>query len=149
MPETIKKTLRQSQIVFIITFLVGIVLFVGTTFLRLREILHGNSPHLLMERYGILLTLIGIPVSFKIYQYFISKIVSQPENSKLDFYIRIYFLRLTILGLVLVFDAVGLYITGSRNFFYMVFITLVTFLFCLPNKSEILTLCERKSDIPS
>ncbi len=148
MPETIKKTHRYLQIVFILTFLIGIVLFIGTTLLRLREILHGSTPNLLMERYGIVITLIAIPASLKVYHYFVSKMANQPEKSKLDFYTRIYFLRLLILGFVLAFDAIGLYTTGSRNFFYMIFITLVTFLFCLPNKSEIATLCE-ESDIPS
>jgi hypothetical protein len=147
MSESLKNTHRWLQLVFIVTLLLGFALFVGTTLLRLREILHGTLPHVTLERYGILVTLVGIPGALKAYHYFMKKNPGHSEQSNLNFYVRIYFLRLMILGIVLLVNLLGLYITGGRNFFYMIFITLVAFLICLPNKSEIVTLCEIKNDI--
>ncbi|OJU38483.1 MAG: hypothetical protein BGN96_03295 [Bacteroidales bacterium 45-6] len=149
MDEMIEKIYRRLLIAFVLALFVVAVAFVGTTLLRLREILHGGIPNPVMERYGILITLISIPMSLKCFQYLRNKIGTRPEESKPSFYARIYFLRLGILSLAVAFDAIGLYVTGSRNFFYMIFITLVTFLFCSPNKSEIVTLCERKDDVLS
>lgn len=148
MTDIVKKNYRRLQVAFTATFLSGIALFVCATLLRLREIVHGGSPSIVMERYGILVTLIAIPSSLKVYHYFVRKIAGRPEASRLSSYSRAYFFRLSILTLALLFDFAGLYVTGSRNFFYMFFVVLMAFLFCLPNKSEIATLCD-KSDMPS
>ena len=142
--QDLNKTFRQLQIICFSFIVLGIILFCASTVLRLKLILHGAVANPVLERYGILLALIGIPVALKIYQYLMTRIVLQTQEKKVNYYRMVYLVRLMILELVLFLNAVGLYMTGLRNFFFISFITLVAFLFCLPNKTEFLTLCESK-----
>ena len=144
----IKKTYRQLQIIYSIFFAIGIIVFVVLTLINLKQILHGGDANPVLERYAIGITLIGIPLSLKIYHYLMKKITNQRREKKMRFYNKIYIIRLGILEFVLACNAIGLYITGVRNFFYMIFITIIAFLFCLPNKMEFETLCDNENDVP-
>lgn len=143
MPET-RKSYQQLQITFSIFFTVGFIAFVVLTFFNLKQILHGGNANPVFERYAIMITLIGIPSSLKIYHYLIKKVSDQHPTKKIGFYNKVFATRLAILEFVLTCNAIGLYYTGLKNFFFMIFITLLAFLFCLPNKTEFETLCDNK-----
>ncbi len=148
MNELLNKKYFIIQILYWSTLLTGIVLFVVVSSLNVHSILHGGTPNAVLERYGIILTLAGIPGALKVYHYFTQKMSKQSEEKRATLPLLIYILRLSILEIVVIFNVVGLYLTGSKNFFFLIFITLVAFLFCLPNKKEFVTLCEGE-DTPS
>lgn len=145
MTEASDKIYRNLRIGFYSFFSVGILCYIATTAFKLKEIFQGGSSSVVFERYGILLTLIGVPFALKIFSY-LSKKNSVGNLRKYSF---AYYLRLCLLFSILVFNIIGLSLFGSKNLFLLAFVILVSFLFCLPNKTEILTLCELTDEILS
>jgi len=93
-----------------------------------------SEPDILLERYAIMLMLIGIPVSLRLFYKKTNNLQKSDENTYLSKYRLHYIIRLSIIDLICLFNISALYITGSRNFVYMSLITILVFFFCIPQK---------------
>lgn len=144
MNEQEQKYYKRIQLTFSVYFSITVLLLIALTAIKLKEIFTGNTQSPELERYGIILALICIPAALKIFHNLFQKIKTKPDTKRLSYYYKIIVLRLSILEIVFLFNATALYITGIKNFFYLIFVTIVSFFFCLPNKVEVASLKEDK-----
>jgi len=127
-----QKILKSTFIVSIIISVIAFILVVAYT--TKYEI---NSPNVILERYAILITLIGIPLSLKLFHYKLKKTDTAKPLLYLKKYRLYYFIRLGILLFIYLFNIISLYITGSKNFYFMVIIIIFAFFLCAPHKVHI------------
>lgn len=93
-----------------------------------------SSPSVILERYAIVITLIGIPLSLKLFHDKLKKTDASDTQLYMQKYRLYYLLRMGALLFIYLFNTVSLYITGSKNFYFMVIITIFAFFLCAPQK---------------
>lgn len=94
------------------------------------------QSHVTLERYGIIITLIGIPIALKLFYNRINKLTKANFTEYLKKYRFEYLIRLLLLNIICFFNIVSLYITGSKNFYFMVIVTIFAFFLCAPQKAK-------------
>jgi len=137
---------KKLKIYFAFALLVSI-----TTFLLVLYYVTENNilaDNVILERYGIMFTLIGIPFSLWFFYSQLKKTDTQNNILHIQKYKKLYLIRLGILSFVCFFNIFSLYITGAKNFIFMIIITIFAFLLCFPQKElEIKRNDENKEDI--
>lgn len=93
-----------------------------------------STTNVILERYGIIVTLIGIPLALRIFHKNMQKASSADKSTLNKTYKKNFYMRLAILSFIAIFDIVALYTTGSKNFIFMTIITIFAFFLSLPQK---------------
>ncbi len=125
----------KLRLYFILSIIISILAFVLTVAYTQKYAISNSS--VIWERYGIMLTLIGIPVSLKLFHIQVKKLNKSNFNEYLRKYHILYILRLLVLLVICFFNIVSLYITGSKNFYFLIIITIFAFFLCVPSKVQL------------
>jgi len=136
MIDSLNKLNSKLRLYHIVTIGISIVSFMlVVAYTTKYEI---NLHNVILERYAIIITLIGIPASLKLYH---NKLKALKASKKNDTYLNAYkiqyIIRLSILTIICYFNIISLYITGSKNFYFMVIVTIFAFFLCAPQKLHI------------
>lgn len=91
-----------------------------------------NIPCITLERYAIMLTLIGIPCTLK----FLHDKIKALDGKNQKKYQQLYILRLSILAVICFFNLISFYFTGTKNFFFMAMISIFAMLLCPLQKED-------------
>lgn len=105
-----------------------------------------NGSNVILERYAILITLIGIPLALKLFHSQVKKLSKANYLLYLKKYHIQYIIRLLILLSICFFNIICLYITGAKNFYFLIIITIFVFFLCAPQKAH-LVLPEKEENI--
>lgn len=128
-----------------VTLLLLALVLVGA--LRLKALIEQNQSDVLLERYAILLTMIAVPLSLRMF--FVKvKSLSQSDSSinHVGTYFRLFLIRLVVLAFVMASNIVSLYFVSSRTFFLLALITWLSLWFTLPSRAEIHALVTEEPD---
>lgn len=129
--ESLEKTLK---IVFIASILLSIAIFLFVYFAVNKYT--DSGVNVILERYAIAITLIGIPVALKLFHSQVSKLDKNNQQYLKKYQIQ-YALRLFILEGVYLFNLISFYITGGKNFIFMIIITIFALFLCAPQKAHL------------
>lgn len=122
--------LRWLRILFYINI---IVLFLIMFFLIMRHGIKGESLTIndySMERFGIIITLLFVPLSFKYYHSFLKK--AQTTNKFFAKFVRLYLVRFLLIDFAVIFNLVCFDNIRAINFIYLAMIGWISLLFCFP-----------------
>lgn len=134
--DTPEKSLnRRLKIYFTISLTITVILLLFVADYTIRYSI--LAPNVMLERYGIMITIIAIPGALKLFQFFMNKQKKDNVGEYLSKYRFYYIVRLIILELVCFFNILSLYITGSKNFMFMTIITIFALFFCLPQMGNV------------
>ena len=123
----------RLKIYFAASIIVQVLLFV---FMQIYATKHVEVlSNVILERYGILLTLICIPFALKLFHERVKKLDKNDAVTFQKKYVIQYFIRSAILWFVYFFNLVSLYMTGARNFSFMIIVTIFALLLCAPSKA--------------
>lgn len=90
-----------------------------------------------LERFGIIIAIIVIPLSLKM---FYDK-YKKAKEEKIEHFLKklkiLFALRMLALDSVIILNLIGFYFIGALNFIYMSGFTLLAFAFCYPTESVI------------
>lgn len=118
----------------------NIILLISISLFLVKHIgLNGKSEtadDFIVERFGIIIPLLFIPLSLKYYHKRYKKISKEKDGMFLSKFRNIYLFRLLGIDLAIIFNLIGFYYIGAVNFMYLVVIGLLAFLLCGPNKDE-------------
>lgn len=129
---------RTTKRFYYICLFLAIIQFIAGTALKLKEIMVIQPQNPNLERYGIIITLICIPLALKIHNDNLKKYkILSADRDINKMYKKSYFIKIFILQSVMIFNSLCLYFSGSKSFFFLAFITLVSFFLSSPNKNEI------------
>lgn len=131
-PEKLHSHLKVYYILSIVICVIGFLYTVAYT-----QKYNIEHPNVILERYGILTTLAGIPIALKLFHSRIKKLTKENFSEYLRKYRFEYLIRLALLVFICYFNIVALYTTGSKNFYFMVIITIFAFFLCFPQKAHI------------
>lgn len=94
-----------------------------------------NEHDFAMERFGIIIAIIVIPLSLKM---FYDK-YKKAKEEEIELFLRklqtLFTLRMLALDGVIILNFIGFYFIGALNFIYMSGFTLLAFAFCYPTES--------------
>jgi hypothetical protein len=124
---------RHLKILFISSLILCTALFTAVFYLTTGKY-NPAEPDVELERYAIPVTLIAIPVALKLF-YDRTKSMDKTDFARyLKKYRRLYYLRTAILAAAYLFNLISLYITGAKNFSFMIIITIFALALCAPQK---------------
>ena len=130
-----KKTISKLKLFFVSAVAISVILFMLTVaYTQKYEV---SISNIILERYAIIVTLIGIPVALKLFHNNIKKINNKDLPIYLKKYTQQYILRLSILLSICFFNIAALFFTGSKNFYFMVIVSIFAMFLCIPQKSNI------------
>lgn len=138
MQEIIYKRLRILFIIFILLVITSFILDVLYT--AKHKIFIEN---VVLQQWAIIVTLLGIFGSLKFLRPKVILTELSFEKKGIKTYVIKYFVRLTALVCIYIFNLTNFTITGSKNFLFLAFITIFAMFLCSPNRR----LVEIKSDI--
>lgn len=144
MRNPLDKLHLRLRIYYIATIVVSIIVFMLTVAYTTKYSI--NSPNIILERYAIIITLIGIPASLRFFHKKLKTLDHQNDSTYKSIYKTQYIIRLSILTMICFFNIVSLYITGSKNFYFMVIVSIFAFLLCAPQKIRIEETNDEKGD---
>lgn len=125
---------------------IQIALFVAIVF-KVIDILAGHVViSIAVERYTLLITLIGIPGALKLFSVIMNK-NRHPEDNNLatTFYKKAFIARFSILFLVASLNIVLYAISFNQNFMLLTLITFIAYIFSYPSKSYLNVIAEDKN----
>lgn len=123
------------KIYYATTIVISIIAFMLTVAYTTKYSI--SAPNTILERYSIIITLIGIPLSLKIFHNKLKSLKLGTIEAFSKGYKQQYIIRLSILTIICFFNIGSLYITGSKNFYFMVIVTIFAFFLCAPQKARI------------
>lgn len=135
-----KSVVLNLKRLFYIAFVIQIIFFVGIAF---KWINIAPSPHTIpdtIQRYALLITLIGIPGALKLYQVMMKNNKHRDdEMHTISLYKKAFIARFGILFLVASLN-IGLYALSpdNKNFMPLVLITFIAYFFSYPSKNYLL-----------
>lgn len=91
----------------------------------------------MMERFGIIVAIITIPLSLKFFHQKYKKAMDQELSIFLKKLYTLFNARLAALSIVVILNLIGFYFIGALNFMYMAGITILAFALCYPTESLI------------
>ncbi len=107
----------------------------------------GQSVGVTMERYAIMITIIAIPVSLKLFAYRLKKITRPLEiPTAVEVYKKASFLRLYTISAVTLMHIILFGISRNMNFFWFTVVLFIVFLFCKPSYEELENLTETSGE---
>ena len=127
-----KKIKFRLTIYYIISILIVIIGFVFTAS-HVKNFI-SNDSSIILERYAILITLAAIPLALKLFHRQVKKLNKTDISIYLKKYQTLYVARLLILVIICAFNITCLYITASKNFYFLIIITIFAFFLCFPQK---------------
>ena len=136
MNKTSKAIYTRLYLCFLISVIVTTLLFILCVAYTSKYGI--NMPNITLERYGIIITLVGISGSIWMFSNVLNKADKTDFDSFLKKYQSQYFIRLAILLIVCSFNIMALYFTGAKNFYFMVIITIFAFSQCIPQKRHLI-----------
>lgn len=89
------------------------------------------------ERFGIILAIVVIPLSLKLFHQSYKKIISDEMSLFLKKVQKYYLARLVAIDSIIIFNLVGFYFVGALNFLYMALISIFVLLVCYPTEEMI------------
>lgn len=123
----------QLKIYYILSIVICVIAFLlSVAYTQKYNVMQSN---VMLERYGIIVTLLGIPLALKLFHSRINKLTKTNFQEYLKKYRFEYLIRLFLLNTICFFNIVSLYITGSKNFYFMVIVTIFAFFLCAPQKA--------------
>lgn len=122
--------------IFFFAFAIQAIIFVAVTFKKINILPEAGDVSLTLERYVLLITLIGIPGALKLFSWIMEK-NKQPESKEetTKLYMKAYLIRFGILFLIASLNIVLYAISYRQNFMLFTLITFTTYLFCYPSAS--------------
>jgi hypothetical protein len=134
MKEEQSSTYRRLRLIYIGSIAVSTLLFIAVFLMN-----EGRQPieSILLERYAILITLIGIPLALKLFHNKTKVLNTSEIVDYLRKYYKQYVLRLIILELIFLFNLISLHRTGEKNFIFMIIITIFALVLCAPQKANL------------
>ncbi|NDW17851.1 hypothetical protein D0T53_02830 [Dysgonomonas sp. 216] len=124
---------KGLKLYFVFSVFILSIFFIYTVIYTIRY--NVWSPNEVLERYVILLTLIGIPGILRLFYVQNNKIINYSTEKYIKLYKKYYILRLTVLNCIAIVNIISLHISGSKNFIYMTIIVIFVFFFCIPQKT--------------
>jgi hypothetical protein len=128
MKEQLSTIYRRLKIMYAVSIAVSSILFIAVF---LTNEWSESSSNTTLERYAILITLIGIPLALKLFH---NRTKGLDNAGYIVKYQKQYTLRMAILEAVFLFNLISLHITGAKNFIFMIIITIFALVLCAPQK---------------
>ena len=119
-----------------VVVLLGIVLFL----VYLKGPYWGDriEQNVVFERYAIVITLICIPLSLKLFYSRVKKAEDLAYDKYLKIYSNQYFIRFLIIDFAALLNLIGFYYLESQNLILMSIIAVCATFFCYPSKNTIM-----------
>lgn len=120
--------------VYFFGFAMQVIFFVAVAFKKINILPNSGDVSLTLERYVLLITLIGIPGALKLFSMIMKK-NKHPENKEKTsrLYVKAYLARFGILFLIAASNIVLYAISYKQNFMLFTLITFTAYLFCYPS----------------
>ncbi len=128
---------RQCCNLYFAVIIASSLLWLGISAVNTKPLIDGGISSPVLERYVILLTLIGIPVGFKMYQTLLSKYKKIHSSTPKKYFFVPFCIRLGILAGILLTNALCIHLAPINTFFLLGFITFVAFFFAMPNRDDL------------
>ncbi len=121
---------------FYIAIGIQIALFVSFAFKWINILPSQTAIPIALERYTVLITLIGIPGALKLFSVMMKKNNNtEDENISTDIYKKAFLARFGLLFLVASLNIILYAVTLNQNFMLLALITFVAYIFSYPSKS--------------
>lgn len=103
-----------------------------------------NDISVTLERYAIVITIIAIPASLKLFAVMLKKVPSSPDTELVvKSYKKASSIRLLIINVATLMN-ISLYaISGNMNFFWFTIVLFIIYIFCKPSYPELANLAEK------
>jgi len=130
----VDRVLKQLRFAFVLSLIFAIVALCADILYTLKMAPAENAA---LERWGIIITLFGIFGALKLLHPQLKKEEKKNKSEALKKYASKYYIRLSALMFIFLFNLVSLHITGVKNFIFLGIITIFALLFCVPGKENI------------
>lgn len=135
--KMIKGVVNQLTLVYwinlICLFLIGLYLLFTVGITGKSE----TESDFICERFGIIFTLILIPLALKFYHKRHKKIIEYDCDKYLNNLKKMFYLRMLIIDFTIIFNLICFYNIESVNFLYLVLIGLFAFFACYPSVDKV------------
>lgn len=91
----------------------------------------------MIQSFGVLLAIIAIPGALKLFHLKLQKLIELPKEEALHPYLHWVVARDWALGFVIQFNLIFYFLSFNKAFAFIVLITLLATLFCLPGKERV------------
>ena len=133
-----KSVIPKLKRLFYISIGAQIAFFVSFAFKWINILPNSVTTPIALERYVVLITLLGIPGSLKLFSIMMKK-NKHPENSDFtaNFYKKAFIARFGILFLISSLNIILYAFTFNQNFMLLALITFIAYIFSYPSKSHL------------
>lgn len=130
-----KQLKTKLSIIFWINLIALFAIAIGLLYLVGISGKSTNEQDFAMERFGIIIAIIVIPLSLKMFYDKYKKAKEEEIEPFLKKMKTLFTLRMLALDGVIILNFIGFYSIGALNFIYMSGFTLLAFAFCYPTES--------------